>query len=221
MNKIDVYDSTLRDGSQGEGISFSIEDKLKIASALDTLGVAFIEAGNPASNRKDQEFFQAAGDLRLEHAKLVAFGSTRRRGKSASEDGNLNALLEAGTEYVTVFGKSWSFQVSEILHATKEENLAMIHDSVAFLSARGRKVFFDAEHFFDGYAQDREYALACLKTAKNAGALALILCETRGGMLPDTIGKVTRSVVEAFSCPIGIHSHDDSGCAVANTIAAV
>ena len=221
MNKIDVYDSTLRDGSQGEGISFSIEDKLKIASALDTLGVAFIEAGNPASNRKDQEFFQAAGDLRLEHAKLVAFGSTRRRGKSASEDGNLNALLEAGTEYVTVFGKSWSFQVSEILHATKEENLAMIHDSVAFLSARGRKVFFDAEHFFDGYAQDREYALACLKTAKNAGALALILCETRGGMLPDTIGKVTRSVVEAFSCPIGIHSHDDSGCAVANTLAAV
>ncbi|MCI2045941.1 MAG: citramalate synthase [Sphaerochaeta sp.] len=221
MRTIDLYDSTLRDGSQGEGISFSVEDKLKITRALDELGIAFVEAGNPGSNAKDQEFFRVAKELRLNHARLVAFGSTRRKGKTAEQDANLNALLEAETEYVAVFGKTWTFQVSEILHATKAENLEMIRDSVAYLVGKGRKVFFDAEHFFDGYQADPAYAMECLRVAREAGVEALVLCETRGGMLPDVVGRVTKAVTETFSCPIGIHAHDDSGCAVANSLAAV
>jgi len=222
MTKVTMYDSTLRDGSQGEGISFSLEDKLKITVALDELGISFIEAGNPASNEKDREFFQKAIHLELKHARLVAFGSTRRCGNPAESDPNLNALLDAGTEYVTVFGKSWSFQVTEILHTSKEENLRMISDSVSYLAQKGRNVFFDAEHFFDGYEKDRNYAMETLKAAIDAGAKALVLCETRGGMLPDFVSSATKGVVAAFpSSIIGIHTHDDSGCAVASSLAAV
>ena len=220
--QIEIFDSTLRDGAQGEGISFSVADKLQIARELDQLGVAYIEAGNPGSNPKDLEFFRRASRLSLGCAKLVAFGSTRRKGAQAEEDGNLQALLAAGTETVCIFGKCWKLHVDQILQTTAAENTAMIQDTVRALAAQGKRVFFDGEHFFDGYKEDPAFALGMLRAAAAAGAAALVLCDTNGGCFPWEIEEITRAVCRAFpSLSVGIHTHNDGGMAVANSIAAV
>lgn len=221
MKKIDIFDSTLRDGAQGEGISFSSDDKLKILQKLDGFGVAFAEAGNPASNPKDLEFFRRAGRLKLKNTRLVAFGSTRRKNISAEQDEGINALLAADTEYVTVFGKSWRLHTEAIVNVSPSENLEMISDTVSYLNKKGKKVIFDAEHFFDGYKDDVEFALSVLKTAEKAGAVMIVLCDTNGGCFPDEIGLITEKAVQAADVPIGIHCHNDSGCAVACSMAAV
>ncbi|MCI8648643.1 MAG: citramalate synthase [Anaerotruncus sp.] len=221
MKRIEIFDSTLRDGAQGENVSFSVEDKLNIARALDGLGVEYIEAGNPFSNPKDAAFFQRAGELRLERAHLVAFGSTRRRGVRVEEDKNCAALLAAGTECVAIFGKSSDWQVREVLGATPDENLQMISDTVAWLTKSGRRVFFDAEHFFDGYKHNPYYAVQTLRAAFDAGAHKLVLCDTNGGCFPQEVRRITLEMEQQFPGAIGIHCHDDTGCAVANTLAAV
>lgn len=220
---ISIFDSTLRDGSQGEGISYSVQDKLNIVLALDELGISFIEAGNPGSNPKDMEFFSEAKKLKLNNAKLVAFGSTRRKDLTCAEDSNLQSLLSAETEYVCVFGKTWDFQVTDILHATLEENLEMIKDTVSYLKSKNRHVFFDAEHFFTGYSKNPEYALKALQSAFEGGAECLCLCETKGGAMPYECAEAVKKVVETFGSKVavGIHTHNDCGLAVANSILAV
>ena len=223
MAEIEILDSTLRDGSQGEGISYSVQDKIHIVEALDELGVKYIEAGNPGSNPKDMEFFQRAAGLKLKHAKLVAFGSTRRKGIPCAEDANLQSLLTAGTEDVVIFGKSWDFQVTDILHATLEENLDMIRETCAFLKSNGRNVMYDAEHFFSGYQANSGYAMETLQAAVDGGASVLVLCETKGGCMMNDLRAITKDVVERFGSKvkIGIHTHNDSGLAVANSLIAV
>ena len=221
LSKVHLFDSTLRDGAQGEGISFSVQDKLNIVRALDELGVSFIEAGNPGSNPKDLEFFVEAKKLNLVNSRLVAFGSTRRKDITVVEDSNVRSLLSADTEYVAIFGKTWDFHVTEILKATLEENLAMISDTIRFLSAEGRRVIYDAEHFFDAYRANADYAMATLKTAADAGACVLVLCDTNGGTLPDEVRDLTAVVVKAFGVPVGIHCHNDAGMAVANSVLSV
>lgn len=218
---VKIFDSTLRDGSQGQGISFSLEDKLKIVKALDDMGISYIEAGNPGSNPKDMEFFKRMQNVNLKNAKIAAFGATRRPGIKPEEDKNLQNLLLANTEVVVVFGKSWDFQVREILKTSLEENINMIKDTISFLSEKNKEVIFDAEHFFDGYKENPEYALESLKEAKLAGASTLVLCDTNGGTLPDEIMKITTEVVTEIGNVIGIHCHDDIGMAVANSIMAV
>lgn len=220
---ITILDSTLRDGAQGEGISFSVQDKINIVKALDELGVSYIEAGNPGSNPKDMEFFQEVKKLSLANAKLCAFGATRRKEISPDADANLQSLLSAGTNTVVIFGKSWLFQVTEILRTTPEENLAMIRDTCAFLIKNGREVIYDAEHFFTGYADDSEYALKTLQAAVDGGAKILCLCETQGGALIDECRDAVAVVNERFGklATIGIHTHNDSGLAVANSLVAV
>ncbi len=218
--KISIFDSTLRDGAQAEGISFLVSDKIKIALALDELGVEFIEAGNPGSNQKDLEFFKEAKNLQFNNSKLVAFGSTRRCNSNAYDDKNLNALLDADTEYVAIFGKSWDFHVENIINTTKEENLNMIYDTITFLIENGRKVFYDAEHFFDGYKANREYAIETLKTAQRAGALCLVLCDTNGGTFPDEAVEIINDVKKHVDCPLGIHAHNDTGMGVAVSVMA-
>jgi len=221
--KIDIFDSTLRDGSQGEGISYSVQDKINIVNALDELGISFIEAGNPGSNPKDMEFFEEARKLKLKNSKIVAFGSTRRKDIKCSEDANLTSLLSADTEYVCIFGKTWDFQVTDIIHATLDENLEMIRDTVAYLKSKGRHVFFDAEHYFTGFQANSEYALKALEAAVDGGAECLILCETKGGCMPIDCMDATRVAVEKFGkkVAVGIHTHNDAGLAVANSILAV
>ena len=221
MKKIEIYDSTLRDGAQGEGVSFSVSDKLKIAECLDKFGVTYIEAGNPYSNPKDAQFFEKAKSLRLTNAKLAAFGSTVRKDTSPEDDESVKALLAAGTKYVTIFGKAWKLHVDCILGTTPEENLTMISSTIKYLRSKGRTVFFDAEHYFDGWKDDPDYALEVLKTAEKAGASALILCDTNGGCFPDEITKIVRASCKAVTTPVGIHCHNDTGCAAANTVAAV
>lgn len=223
LKKITILDSTLRDGAQGEGISFSVQDKINIVKALDELGVAYIEAGNPGSNPKDLEFFQEIKKIKLETAQVVAFGATRRKGISCAEDSNLQSLLAAGTETVVVFGKSWDFQVTDILKATLEENLQMISETAAFLKSAGRTVIYDAEHFFDAWKANREYALQTLEAAVSGGASVLALCDTQGGSLPMDILNITRDVTEHFNgrVEIGIHAHNDSGLAVSVSLMAV
>ena len=218
--RIAVYDTTLRDGTQREGISLGVEDKLAVIARLDALGVAFVEAGWPGSNPKDAELFVRARELRLRHAALAAFGATRRAGIAAADDPNLAALLAAATPVCTIFGKSWTLHVDDVLRVERTENLAMIEESVAHLRAAGRRVVYDAEHFFDGYAADPGYALDTLRAAARGGAEVLVLCETNGGRLPE---EVAAAVLAAgtIGVPLGIHAHDDSGCAVANTLAAV
>lgn len=218
---VNIFDSTLRDGAQAEGISFLVSDKIKIAKALDELGVDFIEAGNPGSNQKDLEFFKEAKALNLKNSKLVAFGSTRRCNGTAKDDANLNALLQADTEYVCIFGKSWDFHVESIINTTKEENLNMIYDTITYLIEKGKKVFYDAEHFFDGYKANKEYAIETLKTAAKAGALCLILCDTNGGTFPDEMAKIIEEVRLSISTPLGIHAHNDTGMAISNSVMAV
>ena len=216
--KISVFDSTLRDGAQCEGISFSVQDKLTITQYLDDFGIDFIEGGNPASNPKDREFFEEAKKLTLKNAKLVAFTSTHKCGTTAEEDASLQYILNSGTDYVAVFGKSSVFHVTEILGTTKETNLKLIEQTIKFLADKGKYIFYDAEHFFDGYKEDSEYALKTLDAAKNAGARVLVLCDTNGGTLPDTIYEVTRTVKQRFpETEIAIHTHNDIGMADASS----
>lgn len=217
-----TYDSTLRDGEQSEGISFSLEDKLHIVQRLDAFGIDYIEGGYPSSNPKDITFFQQVKELPLRHAKIVAFGATRKKDTTVEEDAGLQALLDCGAEAVAVVGKTWSEQVEKALQAPLQENLCMIADSVAYLKAQGRYVVFDAEHFFDGYKADPTYALECLRAAHEAGADSIDLCETNGGALPFEVEAIVARVIEKFPHQaFGIHCHNDSGCAVANTLAAV
>ena len=220
---VEILDSTLRDGAQGEGISFSVQDKIHICQALDELGIAFIEAGNPGSNPKDMEFFQEMKKIKLENSKLCAFGSTRRKDIKCSEDANLQSLLAAETEWVVIFGKTWNFQVTDILKTSLEENLAMIRDTCSYLRSNGRHVIFDAEHFFTGYEADSEYTLKSLKAAVEGGAEVLSLCETKGGCMLDDCKKAVSAAVKEFGslAKIGIHTHNDSGLAVANSLVAV
>lgn len=218
---IKIFDSTLRDGSQGQGISFSLEDKIKIVKVLDEIGVSYIEAGNPGSNPKDMEFFKRLQDVKLKNAKIAAFGSTRRSGIQAKDDKNIKNLLEAKTDVAVIFGKSWDFQVKDILKTSLEENLKMINDTIKYVSEKGKEVIFDAEHFFDGYKNNREYAMQTIIEAKNAGASTIVLCDTNGGTLPSEIKDIVEDVVKKVEVNIGIHCHDDIGMAVANSIVAV
>jgi 2-isopropylmalate synthase len=219
--KVLTFDTTLRDGAQGEGVSLSVDDKLEIARKLDEFGVDYIEGGWPGSNPKDEEFFARAGELHLKHARLTAFSSTRLAKNPAREDRSLLALLRAETPAVAIFGKTWDLHVHRALGIGLEENLALISDTVRFLSDHGREVIFDAEHFFDGYAANPEYALLALAAAKNAGATALCLCDTNGGALPSRLKEVVAEVRRRFDGALGIHTHNDSDLAVANTLAAV
>jgi 2-isopropylmalate synthase len=216
-----LYDTTLRDGTQREGISLSVDDKLKIAHRLDEFGIHYIEGGWPGSNPKDAEFFRRARAMSFSNARLAAFGSTRRKGIRPEEDANLLALLQAETPVVTLVGKSWDMHVTEIIGTTMEENLAMIRESIRFVKAQQREVHFDAEHFFDGYKANPDYAMATLQAAAEAGADVLVLCDTNGGCLPWEVEEITKTVAERFTTPLGIHCHDDTGCGVANTLAAV
>ena len=221
MKKIIIYDSTLRDGAQALGISYTVEDKLKIVEKLDMLGAAYIEAGNPGSNPKDLEFFERVKKLKLNNARLIAFGSTRRVNVAIEDDANVNSILKAGTDAVAIFGKSWDFQVTDILKTTLNENLKMIYDTIKFFKEKGIEVVFDAEHFFDGYAANPDYAVKTLKAAEDAGADSLCLCDTKGGFFPTDIYEATSDMIRQFKVPIGIHCHNDNGMAVAGSIMAV
>ncbi len=218
---VKIFDTTLRDGTQCEGIAYSMEDKVRIARRLDQLGVHYIEGGWPGSNPKDVRFFQEMQGVSLRHAKLTAFGSTRRPGVRPEADANLQRLVEARTPVTTVYGKSWDFQVIEALGTTLEENLAMIADSVAFLRPKFEEVIYDAEHFFDGFKGNQEYALRSLEAAAKAGASVLVLCDTNGGTLPHEVVEIIRAVKSRVSTPLGIHVHNDAECAVANSMAAI
>ncbi len=221
MARVELYDTTLRDGAQTEGISFSVEDKVRITGQLDALGVPYVEGGWPGSNPKDVEFFKRMAKRRLSHATLTAFGSTRRADRSAAKDPNLQALVAAQTRVVTIFGKSWDLHVREVFRIPLAQNLSMIHESVAFLKKRGVRVFYDAEHFFDGYKDNPAYAMQTVKAAQEAGAEVIILCDTNGGSLPSEIGRITAAAKLDLGVPLGIHTHNDCGLGVANALAAV
>lgn len=223
MQKIEILDSTLRDGSQGEGVSFSVKDKIYICQALDELGVDFIEAGNPGSNPKDMEFFTEIQNVHLNHAKICAFGSTRRAGIECKDDQNLRSLIAANTGFVVIFGKSWTFQVTDVLKTDLQENLSMIKESCEYLKSKNRRVFYDAEHFFTAYSENPDYALKTLQAAVDGGAELLCLCETKGGFMLDDCKKIVGDVVKKFGdvVKIGIHTHNDCGLAVANSLIAV
>ena len=220
-SRIEIYDTTLRDGTQGEAINFSVTDKLRIAEALDALGVDFIEGGWPGSNPRDVSFFKEARRLKLKGACIAAFGSTRRHRLSCEHDPNIQALLAAETPVVTIFGKSWELHVNEALRISPLQNLEIIEDSVRYLSQRVDKVIYDAEHFFDGYRSNPEYAIDTLRAAVAGGAARIVLCDTNGGSLPDDIREATSVVARQISTPLGIHCHNDGELAVANTLAAV
>jgi 2-isopropylmalate synthase len=220
--RVQIYDTTLRDGSQQEGISLTVEDKLRVAQQLDQLGVAFIEGGYPSANPKDAEFFaRVEKELRLENATLVAFGSTRRAGVRPQHDETLASVLGAGTAAVCLVAKSSAQHVTDTLRTSLDEAVAMVADSVGYLVSEGRRVFIDAEHFFDGYRENRDFSLSILEAAEKHGAEALVLCDTNGGMLPDDVEEIVADVRARFSSTIGGHFHNDSGCAIANTLAAV
>jgi 2-isopropylmalate synthase len=216
-----LYDTTLRDGTQGEGISFSLIDKLRIAEKLAGFGMHYIEGGWPGSNPKDLAFFAEAAKLNLGTTKLAAFGSTRRAGITAENDPQIAQLLEAATPVVTIFGKSWKLQVDKVLGVPHAENLAMIRESVAHLKSKGREVFYDAEHFFDGYKDDAEFALTTLAAADEGGADVLVLCDTNGGTMPHEIAAITAEVEKRFPGKVGIHTHNDCGMGAANALAAI
>lgn len=216
-----LYDTTLRDGAQREGISFSLIDKLKIARWVDSLGIDYIEGGWPGSNPKDMAFFEQAGELNLDHAIITAFGSTRRAGANVADDGNIRALVETGARAVALVAKSWDLHVTKVLRTTLEENLGMISDSVRYLKRIGRQVIFDAEHFFDGYQANPVYALRTLEAAADAGADVLVLCDTNGGSLPSSVSAIVQEVKSATGAPLGIHAHNDAEMAVANSLIAV
>ncbi len=219
--KVEIYDSTLRDGAQAEGIAYSLQDKLEIARRLDDLGVHYIEGGWPnPTNPKDLAFFSDVRRLHL-RATVSAFGSTRRAGNTPGEDATLNTLLKAETSSITIFGKSWDLHVIEVLKTSRAENLDLIEDSVAYLTAAGREVTYDAEHFFDGYKADAEYALETLRAAARGGARIVVLCDTNGGTLPTDVEQICTAAAQAVSLPFGIHAHNDAGMGVANTVIAV
>lgn len=220
-SKVFVYDTTLRDGTQGEGVSLSVTSKLRLVEKMDQFGVDFIEGGWPGSNPRDMAFFDEVRSLKLKHAKISAFGSTRRAGISAGDDAQLKLLLEAQTPYVTIFGKTWLLHVEQVIKTTAEENLAMIKDSVAFLKANGRQVVYDAEHFFDGYKDNREYALKTLKAAQEGGAEWLCLCDTNGGTMLEEFKAIVADVKANFSLPIAVHCHNDAGLAVALSLSGI
>jgi len=219
--RIAVYDTTLRDGTQGENVSFSVEDKIAIARRLDEFGIDYIEGGWPGSNPRDKDFFAKAKSLEFKHARLAAFGSTRHVANKVADDPNVQALLESDTPVVTIFGKSWELHTERALRITEEQNLEIIFETVQFFKERGREVIYDAEHFFDGYNANREFALKTLEAAQKAGADALVLCDTNGGNLPGVLGETFSDVREKFDGVLGIHTHNDTEVAVANTIAAV
>ena len=219
--RISIYDTTLRDGSQGEGVLFSLQDKLLLTRRLDELGVDYIEGGYPLSNPKDFEYFQAVRSIPLKHAKVCAFGMTRRKNSDPATDVCLRALLDSHAPVVTIVGKTWDMHVSEILGTSLDENLRMIADSVAFCKSSGREVFYDAEHFFDGFNANPAYALQTLKAAEAAGAAVVILCDTNGGTMPEQVAERVAAVRTVLRCGIGIHTHNDCDLAVANTLAAV
>jgi len=222
MKEIKIYDTTLRDGSQGEGISFSVMDKVKIARKLDEFGIHYIEGGWPGSNPKDMEFFKQAKKLNLKNSRLVAFGSTRRPKIGPSDDENLKALIKSGVRSAAIFGKTWDMHVTDVLKVSLQENLRMIGDTIEFLKSKNLYVFYDAEHFFDGYIRNKDYALETLRSAVNAGCDAIVLCDTNGGMLTHELGTIVRAISsECSTVTIGIHTHNDGGLAVANTLAAV
>jgi 2-isopropylmalate synthase len=218
---IRIYDTTLRDGTQGEGVSFSMEDKVRLATRLDALGIHYIEGGWPGSNPKDLRFFRRMQDVAFKHARLAAFSMTRRAGGTAESDPNMQALVEAGAPVATIVGKAWDYHVTEALGTTRDENLAMIADTIAYLRPRMEEVLFDAEHFFDGFRANREYALQTLRAAEAAGAHWLVLCDTNGGTLPAELAEIVREVRRRLRTPLGIHVHNDAECAVANSLAAV
>jgi len=221
MKKLVMYDSTLRDGTQAQGISFTVQDKLKIVEKLDNIGFDYIEAGNPGSNPKEIEFFELVKNMKLKNAKIIAFGSTRRVGINVESDANVQSLLKASTPSVAIFGKSWDFHVKEVLKTTPEENLKMISDTIKYFKKCGKEVIYDAELFFEGYRDNRDYAMQTLMAAADAGADSMCLCETTGGFMPYEIYDVTAKVIKQFNIPIGIHCHNDSGMAVANSVMAV
>jgi len=221
MHQVKVYDTTLRDGSQGEGISFSVADKIKIAKKLDTLGIHYIEGGWPGSNPKDMGFFKEAAKIRFKNSEVVAFGSTRRAKTSPVNDANLKAILRAKTKAITIFGKTWDMHVTDVLNVSLQENLSMIMETVEYLKSKKKKVFYDAEHFFDGYLRNKDYALETLRAASKGGCDAIVLCDTNGGMITHELGTIVRAASSELDLPLGIHTHNDSGMAVANTIAAV
>jgi 2-isopropylmalate synthase len=219
--RVKIYDTTLRDGTQGEGVCFSVEDKLLIAEKLDHLGIDYIEGGWPGSNEKDEEFFKAAQTLNLKHARLTAFGSTCHPKNRAEDDANLQALLDAATPVVTIFGKTWNLHVTKALGISLEKNLELIQTSVAYLKSKGREVIYDAEHFFDGFAADSDYAIETLKAAERGGADWIVLCDTNGGTLTSRLSEIVSQIKSSISVPLGIHTHNDSDLAAANSIAAV
>jgi 2-isopropylmalate synthase len=219
--RVRIYDTTLRDGAQSEGISYSLADKLRIARKLDEFGMDYVEGGWPGSNPKDVEFFQTMAREPLRRARLAAFGSTRRPHRRAEDDEVLGDLVRASTQVITIFGKTWDFHVTHALKVSLAENLAMIGDSVAFLRRHAPEVIFDAEHFFDGFKANPEYAIRCLKVAEENGAACVVLCDTNGGTLPDEIAAATSAARNALSVSVGIHAHDDAGCGVANSLVAV
>ncbi len=219
--RVTIYDTTLRDGTQGTGISFSVLDKIRVAEKLDEFGVHYIEGGWPGSNPKDETFFAEAAKREWKHAKVTAFGMTRRGKIKVEDDEQVKKLLDAQTPAVTIVGKTWPLHVTEVFHVTLEENLAMIRDTVAYLKKHGREVLYDAEHFFDSFREDPEYSLATIRTAHEAGADLVVLCDTNGGSLPEWIEKCTSEAVAALGRPVGIHTHDDAGFGMANAVAAV
>ncbi len=221
MKKVKLYDTSLRDGIQGEGVSVSVADKLNITKKLDELGIDYIEGGNPGSNQKDIEYFRKVKDLKLKNSLICAFGSTIRAREKAPTDAGLKKLLSAGTRAATIFGKSWMLHVTDVLKVSPERNLQMITETIAYLKKKGREVIYDAEHFFDGYKDNPEYALKTLRAAVQGGADSLVLCDTNGGSLPGFIEQAVKDVLAEFDSPVGIHTHNDSGMAVANSIVAV
>ena len=222
MRTIEIYDTTLRDGTQAEDFNLSLEDKIRTSKKLDELGIHYIEGGWPGSNPKDVAYFKEIKNYELKHSKVAAFGSTHNPRGSAAKDRNLAALIKAKTEVITIFGKSWNVHVRDALRTTPERNLEIIHDSLAFLRPKALKLFYDAEHFFDGFKADPEYALATLKSALKAGADCLVLCDTNGGTLTTELQKIIRRVKKELpKAELGIHTHNDSELAVANSLAAV
>ena len=219
--QVEIYDTTLRDGSQGEGINFSVADKLRIAEKLDSFGVHYIEGGWPGSNPKDIEFFAQAKRKKFKHARLAAFGSTRKKNTPVELDDQVRLLIEAGTPVVTIYGKTSMLHVKEVLRCTPEENLAMIGDTVKFLKDHGKFVIYDAEHAFDGYKLNADYALDTWRAAEKAGADFVVLCDTNGGCLPQEIAAITKAAIGQLNCKVGIHTHDDIGLGVANALAAL
>ncbi|HEV3415917.1 MAG TPA: citramalate synthase [Pirellulales bacterium] len=219
--RIEIYDTTLRDGSQGEGVNFSLDDKLLIAQRLDEMGFDYVEGGYPLSNEKDAQFFQRVKQMNLRRARVCAFGMTRRKGVRAEDDPGMKALLDSGAETITLVGKTSAFHATEVLRVSLEENLAMITESVRFLRQAGREVIYDAEHFFDGWKSNPDYARQTIQAAATAGARLVVLCDTNGGSMPEEIAALTKEALSALPIPVGIHCHNDCEMAVANSLAAI